>query len=123
MRAKFALLFVTLSMLACMQQAQDINVTQVPASISAQPTQASLENQAPVSGNKPKTPQGTVYTSATVIAIDALNIRTAPNAWSATNGYLINGETVIVISCDGIWAKIGEHKFVNSTYLDGSTCK
>ena len=103
------LCLVAISSLAC-------TMTAVPAAISASPQNAT---RPPFSSlqNAPKMPTATIYHSAAVIALEALNIRTGPGIQFGTIGYLLTGASVTVFECAGDWARIGAGRWVNSYYL------
>ena len=108
-RLLLSLLVLSVLSIAC-------TLSAVPAAISASPQNAT---RPPFSSlqNAPKMPTATIYHSAAVIALEALNIRTGPGIQFGTIGYLLTGASVTVFECAGDWARIGAGRWVNSYYL------
>ena len=66
--------------------------------------------------NKAKIQAG--YTST--VTADLLNIRTAPMGAIIPHVWLMEGESVTVLECRGVWGRIGSARWINTLYLERS---
>ena len=114
MRIKFFFLFLMLSSLACMKQADEVSnaILKNSEQISVTPVEATKTPKSKPT-NAPNTAPAIVY----VTALETLNIRSNHSSEAEILGYLINGEDVMIYECWGDWARIGTSRWVNSFYL------
>ena len=94
---------LALSSLACVMSV-------IPAQLSLAPATATLQ------------PTDTANRQARVTAAETLYIRIDHSYTAKIVGYFMNGESVVVYECWGVWARVGSARWVNSLYLEPS-CK
>jgi len=110
MKLPILILLLALPALACGVAAP------LPAVMADVPATVAATMPAPAT----QTPQNSTendFRYATVTASDWLHVRNLPSHRGDVVGYLMRGEQVLIYECFGLWAKVGDSRYVNSLYL------
>lgn len=127
MKLKFALLFLALASLACLETTLPAESPQpAPTADTERAAFSSPTNAEPDSGAVYEIPTATERTCARVIAPEALHVRAEPNEQARVISWLHAGQVVTVDSTFGAWWGVtagATTGYAHSAYLQETECE